>query len=211
MCVCVCVCVLELYAICVCIINAYNVFLPGFGQKLSARKYVFLLTNGFPKGRIGEIKVQHSSEQVIYSLSGAPAELEIDVGDGKIKLSLLKDLPKIASAPFKIIKFAINAGPNDQSSERIANVSIIILPSNYGDKTALGFLREINIIVHSEITSHKKGENVSAFSLFHFLRSLNNEDRTKNLSIAELKIEKTVELTKNSIKQYFRKLLFISI
>ena len=165
---------------------------------------------GTLKGKMGKVGVQIGSAKAVYSFLERTSLIDIDKATGK--LTLLKDLNKKAAAIFNNTQIKIQATTNDQSKTARTKVVIIILPLGYGDHFAhQAMLKAKAVVKTNNILMPGQRKKFTAAVFHRLLRKIFSGDQAKEIAMAQMKLEKAIEMTKSKIILLFSKLFFINI
>ena len=161
------------------------------------------------KGRMGKVRVQGSSANVVYSFLKKTSLINIDKATGKLKL--LIDLDKKATDKFNNTEVTIQAATNDQSEMAKTKVIVIIIPLSYGNKFVRKAIKKATAVVKANTILKSRKSKITANTLHRFLRKISRSDPAKGISMAQTRVERAIEILKTKIILLFSKLFFINI
>lgn len=165
-----------------------------FLVKFEAEKYVILMTSGTPKGKIGGLKVDNSIDSSAVEYSRLDTTSLIDIGKYTGRLSLLEDLDNVFTAQLNNSELTFVATLNAKTAH--TTVVSIVLPLGFGDQFVHHVIEAVSTSVKS---NHILYENITPSSLLRFLRKINSGDPEEANSIAEVKIQNAIAMTKREV------------
>lgn len=166
---------------------------------------VFIMSMNTRKGKLGTLRIRNEgSSKVEYFLLDPTPLLDINANTGT--LTLLTDVGEEVVTELNNTRIRIGAALEDGSEMARTTVVIIIIPRGYGNKFINQILQYVKIAVTTNhILDTKAGitEKISSSVLIRFLRQNSRDISEKKQSMAQMKIEKAIELTKRKIIKIF--------
>ena len=176
------------------------------GLTFKRKHYVFIVSMGTRKSNLGNVRATNDggSSQVAYSLLDPTPLLDINANTGKLALST--DVREAVVSKLNNTRIRIKAALEDGSEMARTTVVIIIIPRGYGNKFIHQILKNVKTAVKTNhILDTKAGitKKISSSVLIRFLRQNSRDNSARKQSIAQMKIEKAIKLTKRKIIKIF--------
>ena len=175
-------------------------------MKFRGENYAILLTNNFPKGGIGTIAVRNSVSGVKYSFTTASSIVEIDSNTGQ--LTLLVNADQQHRSEVNNSRFEIQAQLG--SEVRTVGVVIYLLPLSHGDPLALPAMTAVKkgLEASQYITlNYGPAAEISPELLDRSLKQVSPDDPASQLSEAQARVERAIDLVKSIIIHAFGRYL----